>query len=218
MTYTVLGSMISPFVRKVGVFLAEKGIDYVHEDVNPFGPPEGFREISPLGRIPVLRHGDRVINDSSVICRYIENTNPDNPLYPSDPFDAARAEWIEEYSDGGLIPVAGNKIFRPLVLAPMMGGDAPDEVAINKAIDEDLPPFFDYLDSQIGESGYFVGDSTTIADIAVASGFVSLRIAGVMPDSGKWPKLAKFITQRHESDHLAGIIKPLVDFIGQRWV
>ena len=54
MRYTILGSPLSPFVRKVRVFCAEKGIAYDLEPINPFSPPDGWREISPLGRIPVL--------------------------------------------------------------------------------------------------------------------------------------------------------------------
>ena len=48
----VLGGNVSPFVRKVRVFCAEKGIGYEHVQINPFSPPEGWRAISPLGRIP----------------------------------------------------------------------------------------------------------------------------------------------------------------------
>ena len=128
MAYTVAGSLVSPFVRKVQVLLREKGIPFEHDDVNPFAPPEGWRESSPLGKIPVLRHDDRVVNDSSVICRYIEQLHPSPALYPSDPYDCARAEWIEEYCDAGLQPVAGNGVFAPLVLRPMMTGTEPDEV------------------------------------------------------------------------------------------
>jgi glutathione S-transferase len=76
MSLVVLGGSVSPFVRKVRVVLAEKGLDYEHEPVNPFAPPEGWREISPLGRIPAFKDGDRVINDSSVICQYVERRFP----------------------------------------------------------------------------------------------------------------------------------------------
>ena len=72
MNYTILGSPLSPFVRKVRVFCAEKGISYDLKSVSPFDPPEGWSEISPLGRIPVLalNHDDgstRYLPDSSVI-------------------------------------------------------------------------------------------------------------------------------------------------------
>ena len=54
MSLTLIGGSVSPFVRKVRVFCAEKNIAYDLEPVNPFAAPEGFRDISPLGRIPVL--------------------------------------------------------------------------------------------------------------------------------------------------------------------
>jgi len=91
MALTVLGGGVSPFVRKVRVVLAEKGLDYQHENVNPFGPPEGWREISPLGRIPAFKDGDKVINDSSVICAYLERRFPKPALYPTDDYEYARA-------------------------------------------------------------------------------------------------------------------------------
>ena len=100
MAYTLIGSLISPFARKVAVVLSEKGLAYELDDVNPFAPPADFASVSPLGKIPVLRDGDRVVNDSTVICRYLERRQPQPPLYPADPYDCARAEWLEEYIDG----------------------------------------------------------------------------------------------------------------------
>ncbi len=218
MSYTVVGSGISPFVRKVMVVMAEKGIDFEHDDVNPFAPPDGFREISPLGRIPVLRHDDRIINDSSVICRYLDQLHPTPALYSTEPFENARIEWIEEYIDGGLVPIAGAKIFAPRVITPMMGGAAPDEQAIQKVIDEELPAHFDYLEAQLGDSEFFVGSALTIADITVASGTVNLRAAGVRPDEKRWPRLAAFLERMHTRPSFAKLIEPIQAFLGKYWV
>jgi glutathione S-transferase len=55
MTLTVLGASVSPYVRKVRVVLEEKGIAYKLEPISPMQPPDWFREVSPLGRIPVLK-------------------------------------------------------------------------------------------------------------------------------------------------------------------
>ncbi len=217
MAYTVLGSAISPFVRKVMVCLREKNVAFEHEDVNPFAPPEGWRAVSPLGRIPAFRHDDRIVNDSSVICRYIEQCEPRPALYPRDPYACARAEWIEEYMDGGLQPVAGNKVFLPRVLGPLLGRGEPDEVAVAKAVDEELTPFFDYLESQLA-GDYFVGDALTIADVAIGSGFVNLRLAGVVPEANRHPKLRAFVQRMHTRPSFAGVIAPVVDLIGRRWV
>lgn len=218
MAYTVIGSLVSPFVRKVQIVLHEKGIDFEHEDVNPFTPPADYRETSPLGKIPALRHDDRVVNDSSVICRYLEQLHPSPALYPSDPYECARAEWIEEYADGGLQPVAGNGVFAPLVLRPMMTGSEPDEAGARKVIEEDLPVFFGYLEGQLGGSGHFVGDSLTIADIAIACPFANLRLAGVLPDAERFPKLRAFVKAMHGRPSSEAVIKPVRGLLGKRWV
>lgn len=51
----IYGSPVSPFVRKVAAVAIEKGAAFEIEAVNVFDPPEWFREISPMKRIPVLR-------------------------------------------------------------------------------------------------------------------------------------------------------------------
>jgi glutathione S-transferase len=217
MAYTVLGSPISPFVRKVMVFLAEKGVPYEHEDVNPFSPPDGFREVSPLGRIPAFRHDGRVVNDSSVICRYIERLHPAPAFYPSDPYQSARAEWLEEYMDGGYTPVSGPKVFLPLVLSPLMTGKEADETEPRKVIEKELPPFYDYLNTQLGDSEYFVGNAMSIADISVASLFVNTRLAGENPDAKRWPKLHAFLKRMHARPSMQAVIQPILPLLGKRW-
>lgn len=217
MSYTVIGSPISPFVRKVMLALNEKGVSYEHQDANPFAPPDGFRELSPLGRIPAFRHDDRVINDSSVICRYVDRLERKTPLYPDDPYASARAEWIEEYSDGGMVPVAGPKLFLPRVLGPLLGRPPADEAEIKKVVEEELPRYFEYLDAQLGDSGYFVGNSLTIADVSVAAAFGNIRLAGVNPDKKRQPKLHAFIKRMHGRDTFKKIMDPVRDLVGKLW-
>ncbi|MDJ0866793.1 MAG: glutathione S-transferase family protein [Myxococcota bacterium] len=219
MSYTVIGGAVSPFVRKVRVALAEKGLAYELEQVNPFAPPEGFREISPLGRIPAFRDGDATLADSSVICAYLERRHPEPPLYPKDDLAYAHALWIEEYMDGGMVPVAGPKIFRPLVLAPLMTGQEPDEAAEQTAqavVDETLPEYWDYLEGQLGEAEFFVDDRLTIADISVASPHVNLRHAGVAPARARWPRLRGFLDRMHARPSFAALIEEETPIFGKR--
>jgi glutathione S-transferase len=196
MTLVVLGGNVSPFVRKVRAFLAEKGLDYQHEQINPFAPPAGWREISPLGRIPAFKDGEHVINDSSVICQYLERRFPKPPLYPSDDLEFARALWIEEFVDGGLVPIAGPKLFRALVLQPLLTQKpvAPEaEAAAQKTWDEEVAPLLDYLEKQLGDGEYFVGGRLSIADVSLASPFVNMRHAGYAPARKRWPRLRGFL-------------------------
>ena len=64
---TVLGVNASPFVRKVRVALAEKGIDYELNPVMPIGQSPEYLRKSPLGKVPCYEDGDFTLPDSSCI-------------------------------------------------------------------------------------------------------------------------------------------------------
>jgi len=95
----IVGSYLSPYVRKVLVCLEVKGIAYEVDHIVPFFGDDRFSRLSPLRRIPVLVDGDLVLSDSSVICQYIEDKQPTPALLPADIRDRARARWLEEFAD-----------------------------------------------------------------------------------------------------------------------
>lgn len=214
----VYGGAISPFVRKVRVFLAEKGLDYKLEQVSPFQPPEWFKDISPLGRIPVLRDedlgADATLPDSSVICAYLERKKPEPALYPKDAFAYGRTLWLEEYADSELAASVGLGVFRPVVLSKMMGKEC-DRATAEKTLSEKLPRFFSYLDAQIGSNVYLVGGALSVADIAVATQFVNLAHAGYAPDEAKWPNLARYVKAMHARPSFAAVIAEERSFVAK---
>ncbi|MBK8957112.1 MAG: glutathione S-transferase family protein [Proteobacteria bacterium] len=196
MTYKLLGANVSPFVRKVRVLLAEKGIAYDFEPVSPFAPPPNWRDVSPLGKIPAFMDGDKVVNDSTVICQYIERKNKAVPMLPADDDGYIRALWLEEYIDGGFVPVAGAKVFFPLIVAPLRSKAPPDAATradAAKAVAEELPAFWAYMEAQLGDRQFFVNDTLTLADIAIASMHVNLLHAQVQVDAARFPRLAAFM-------------------------
>ena len=196
MGYTLFGANVSPFVRKCRAYLAEKGLAYTHEPVNPFQPPPNFRQMSPLGKIPALLDGDRPVADSTAICIYLERCNPTPALYPADNYDYAHALWLEEFVDSGLTPVAGPLVFRPLVLGPlMMNQPLTREIKDNalEIVENQIAPMWDYLERQLGSNEFFVGNRLSVADLTVASAHVNLWHAGVDPDPVHWPKLTAFL-------------------------
>jgi glutathione S-transferase len=219
MSLTLLGGSVSPFVRKVRVVLAEKGLEYQHEQVNPFTPPAGWREISPLGKIPAFKDGDRVINDSSVICQYLERRFPKPALYPSDDAEFARALWLQEFSSGGITPLGGPKIFLTLALRPVITQKPPseeEEEVARKTFEQDLPPLFDYLEKTLGDEEFFVGGRISIADIAITSPFVNMRHAGYAPTRKRWPKLRAFLDRMWQRPSFKKPIEEETPIFGKR--
>ena len=212
---TVYGAGASPFVRKVRVFLAEKDIAYDHDPVIPFNVSPEFKQMSPLGKIPAYRDGDHALSDSSVICAYIERVRPQPPLYPTDPYEYGRALWFEEYGDTALAQVMGAKIFFQKILAPRFFQRPTDEAMVTHAIENELPPLFDYLESQLTDHGTnLVGAGLSIGDIGIATQFVNLRHAGVGVDAQRWRKLARYVGAMHSRPSFKALIDEDVAALG----
>jgi glutathione S-transferase len=190
---TLYGVSASPYVRKVRVFLAEKHVAYELEPVVPGRLPADYRNISPLGKIPAFSDGDFTISDSSVICAYLERVHPQPPLYPADAKEYARALWLEEYADTALGGTLTAKIFFQRIVRPMLVGESSDESVVEAAVRKEVPPLFDYLERQVRGRDFLAGNAFSIADISVATQFVSAAHARFTVDAAGWPSLAAYV-------------------------
>lgn len=201
----VYGSTLSPYVRKVMVFGAEKGLEMALQPAGlGRGGPE-FAVASPFGKMPGFKDGDFLISDSSAIVAYLEAKYPSPNLIPEAPETRARAIWFDELADTIVMASAGaifgNRFVRPRVLKMEC-----DLAAADTAERDQLPPIFDYLESVIPASGFLVEDRLTLADIAVASPFATLGCIGVCVDRARWPRTAAHIAAIHARPSFAAII------------
>ncbi|MDH3686022.1 MAG: glutathione S-transferase family protein [Myxococcales bacterium] len=199
MSIILYGAPLSPFVRKVDVCLREKGAEFELESVNIMPMPDWFKEISPARRIPVLRDTDHgkegtpgTIPDSSAICAYLERKFPEPALVPADPYACGRALWLEEYADTELIGQIGMGIFRPIMFARFQGKE-PDVATAKKTYAEGLPRPLDYLENEIGDGEYFVGEALSLADVSVACMIVQLELVAGPLDAERWPRLSALV-------------------------
>jgi glutathione S-transferase len=216
MALIVYGGNISPFVRKVRVALAEKGLEYKLENINPFAPPPEFLEISPLKRIPAFRDTDQPepnhLADSSIICDYLEHKFPKPSLYPADPFQRARALWFEEYADSVVASNIGSGLFFERIVKKLMRRQT-DETVCQKTLTEKLPPLFDYLEKEVGDREFLVGNQFSIADISVGTMFVNFAHCGESIDAGRWPKLAAYVKRLHARPSFKSLLDEETPFI-----
>lgn len=190
MSLTVYGAPLSPFVRKLCLCLLEKGLEYQLEIITPYGQPDWYRELNPLGRIPAFRDGDLTLADSGVICQYLEEQYPDRTrLFGSDAAQAAKVRWLEKYADYELAPLCTFAVFRNRLLKPMLGQPC-DEDAVQAALRDKLPPHFDYLERSLGANEFFLGTSLSQADLAIYSQLQNMEHGGEPLDAQRWPALA----------------------------
>ena len=188
----IIGSYVSPYVRKVLVCMELKGLDYEVDPITPFFGNDEFRRLSPLCRIPVLIDGDLILTDSTVICEYLDERYPGHPLLPVDPRERAGARWLEEYADTRLGDVFIWGLFYPKMVHPRVWNEPGDQARIDQTLATDLPAALDYLEEQLPSNGYLFGD-IGLADIAIANFFRNGSYAGFVPDAARWPKTSRFV-------------------------
>lgn len=206
MSMTVYGAPLSPFVRKLRLLLAEKGLDYQLQIVAPFNQPDWFFEISPLGRIPGFRDGELSLADSSVIAQYIEEQHPETiALYGHSAAERAQIRWLEKYADYELAPLTTFCVFVNRALNPTMGKPC-DEAAVQKAIEDKLPRHFDYLEKTLAGNDYFVGNRLSMADLAFACQVINMEHGNAQIDAARWPGLAALQARLCQRDSVQAIL------------
>lgn len=188
----VIGSYVSPYVRKVLACLALKGLSYEIDPITPFFGGEEFERMSPLRRMPVLVDGDLSLCDSSVICAYLDEAYPDRPLLPADPKDRARARWLEEFADSRMGDVFIWGLFYQLVVHPAVWGEKRDRARVEQTLSTDAPAVLDYLEAEVPAKGFLFGD-IGVADISIATFFRNAAFARFTIDAARWPKTAAFV-------------------------
>jgi glutathione S-transferase len=97
----LIGSMTSPYVRKVRIVMAEKKLDYqfVLEDV--WAADTSMPDANPLGKVPCLvMEGGEAVFDSRVIVEYLDTLSPVGKLIPVQGRERAEVKTWEALADG----------------------------------------------------------------------------------------------------------------------
>jgi glutathione S-transferase len=198
----ILGVPFSAHTRKIIIFALEKGLAYRLVPVaplfseGPLAPPADWARLSPLGKIPVLRDGDRAIADSSVIGLYLERRFPEPALYPADPGSFAEALWVEEYVDSGLQQHVLHGLLAERALARIAMKREPDLGLIERSLTHEIPPKLAYLESCLADRRHFAGDEFSMADIAVTSILINYHYAGCTLSPSEYPRLVRHLHEQ----------------------
>jgi|GEM_PF-117723 len=226
-----------PYVRKVLAVADLKRVAWQIDPIIPFQGNDAFTALSPLRRIPVYVDDTVTLCDSTAICEYLDETNPGReaersgdesdsghlrlrerpiPLLPATPAARARARWIEEFADTRMGDVFIWRIFNHAIIRPGIWKIPRDDAAIAAALQNDLPPIMDYLES-IAPTEAFCTGPLAIADIAVAVHFANLRWSNTNADLTPWPKTTAWIARTEATPELARITNFGTRFITTRY-
>jgi glutathione S-transferase len=170
----ILGSPGSPFVRKVRVIAAEKGIDVEYVVDRPSLPGSRVPQFNPLGKIPVLVLDDgQAIYDSVVIGEYLEGKQPQPRLVPEDFAGRIAVKRYEALGDG----VAEVAVILSHDLGPM--GDPDKRAAWISRQEQKLERALDAYAADIRGRAWLHGDAFGLADIC--AGYALLYLDQVLP-------------------------------------
>lgn len=95
-TVQIFSAMGCPYAQRSRLTLLEKGVPFEVTEIDLQNKPDWFLEISPYGKVPVLKHGDDRVWESAVVNEYLEEVFPDPALLPKEPGKRAIARiWID---------------------------------------------------------------------------------------------------------------------------
>ncbi len=165
MTQLVLiGPAASSYVRTARMTALEKGVPHALEPIELRSDAHG--KLHPWHRVPILRHGDVALYETSAIARYLDDVGTGASLVPRTA--AARGvmeQWISTvhcYLYASLIEGYALKY-----VLPKLRGQAPDLDAIRAGV-PNLERDLARLDAAYAHGGWIAGDALSLADLFVA--------------------------------------------------
>lgn len=160
----VYGARASTYTRSVLLALEEKGVAYTLReiDVFPDGPPAGYFERQPFGRIPAFEHDGFRRYETSAILRYVDEAFAGPALQPADPRGRARMAQIIGILDSYAYRAMVWDIFVERRDRPARA--APDEEKIRGGVAKSRTCLRAIADV-MGRSPYLAGAALTLADL-----------------------------------------------------
>ena len=152
---------LSGHAHRVELFAGIAGIDHKVINVDlangEHKKPE-FLALNPAGQVPVIRDGDTVLSDSNAILVYLARKYAPSYL----PQDAVQEAEVQKF----LSLAAGEIAFGPAAARLITVFNAPLDADFAKAV---AARVLEKLENHLNGRDYLVGDTLTIADIAIYS-------------------------------------------------
>jgi len=153
---------VCPFVQRSAITLIQKGVNFNTTYVDLKNLPDWFAEVSPLGKVPVLRIGDTTVFESAVIAEYLDEQYAPQ-LHPTDLLAKAHhRSWTEFASD--------------ITMNMFMMLHKPDEASFNEQ-KELVKNQLAQVENEIDETGpFFAGNECSLVDASYAPIFLRLKL------------------------------------------
>jgi glutathione S-transferase len=200
----LLGSVPSPYTRKVRIVLAEKKIDCDFEVVDVLPPENPVNALNPLGKVPTLVLDDgTALFDSRVIVEFLDGASPLARLIPDDNRERVAVRRWEALADGTLD--AGLLIRYESLRPKKEQSKAWTEKQVGK-----LTRGLALIAAELGDRTWCQGERYSLADIAVGCclGWVEFRKPGGTEWRYQYPNLERLYVKLMERPAFAETAPP----------
>jgi glutathione S-transferase len=177
MMMKLIGSLTSPYVRKVRVVMAEKKLDYQFDVEDPWGH-DAVLKSNPLGKVPVLvLPGGEAVFDSRVIVEYLDTRSPLTRLIPEAGRERTEVRTWEALADGLLDAAVGARL--ELTWSGRSDGQR-SQAWVDRQLSR-VDSALAAMSAGLADKPWCAGIHMSLADIAVgcALGYLDYRFAGI---------------------------------------
>jgi len=164
---------LSPFCRKVRLVLAEKKMDVELIEERYWEQSTEFLRRNPAGKVPILRHQGALLTESTPICEYIEELNPEPSLIPNDAEARYETRRLVSWFDDKFHHEVTSNLLYERVNKKVSGQGFPDSKNIKEGARK-IKYHLDYMAWLLEHRRWLAGDTMTLADFAAAAHLSSL--------------------------------------------
>jgi glutathione S-transferase len=164
---------LSPFCRKVRLVLAEKKMDVELIEERYWEQSTEFLRRNPAGKVPILRHQGALLTESTPICEYIEELNPEPSLIPNDAEARYEMRRLVSWFDDKFHHEVTSNLLYERVNKKVSGQGFPDSKNIKEGARK-IKYHLDYMAWLLEHRRWLAGDTMTLADFAAAAHLSSL--------------------------------------------
>ena len=164
----IYSAALCPFAHRSRLTLREKNVSFKLIEIDLQNKPANFLEISPYGKVPVLKHGENRVWESTIINEYLDETFPEPPLLPKELIQRAHARiWIN-FADTRLFATSGKLLY---------GSDAQQYPVLLKELADNLLFIEQQALQKVSDScPYWLGSEISLVDFTYYPWFEQLNV------------------------------------------
>ncbi|MFT7775257.1 glutathione S-transferase family protein [Roseateles sp.] len=201
--FELISNHLCPYTQRAAIQLGEKGVGFERVYIDLADKPAWFPALSPLGKVPVLRHGEATVFESSAIVEYLEEVAPGAALLPVGSLARARQRAWAEFASAAVADIFAFY-------------SAPDAAAFQSKC-SDLAARFSVLEHQLGNGPWFDGGHFGLADAAFAPLFRLFDSFDQIGDFGVFNGLSRVHEYRDRLAARASVQQAVVADYGPRF-